>query len=224
MFYFTLIIALLLTAFLLTRLRLRVLLTPERKFLFVGLGRTGPEFDFVDRVIRVKLFGLKIRQIPMPKSRKQATEEEAKPIQATRLETAQTPKAPEVKRRRSFRLLLGILSESTIALWQYAVSLLKGIIVEEAEGELSLGFASPDVTGRVYGYYMALAGIAPVLAGRFVWTPNFSGESVTGRLKVSIALPMYVLIFRTVVLIARLPIRKIVKYSRGVTKGERHGE
>ena len=226
MVYVFLAIALLLVAVLLTRLRVRLLLSPERKILFVGLGRSGPEVDFIARVICIKLFGLKVRQIEMQKSSKVEAEvsSESGHWRPTKLETVKPSEAPRPKRHRSWKLLLEILASSTRALWQYVAGLVKGVIVEEAEGELALGFDSPDVTGRVYGYYMALAGMVPLLTRRFALNPDFSGKGVAGRARVSLAVPMYVIVYRTVILLAKLPIRKIIKYSRGEKKGESHGE
>jgi hypothetical protein len=228
MMYFLLAVVLFIAMFLMVRLRVRLHLSPERKLLFVGLGRTGPEFDFVDRVIRIKLFGLKIGQITMRKA-EQDTEEGL----AEQADTLARPAEPATekksgvskpKRHRPFSLLLQIVSESGRAIWNFVVAIFKGVIVEEAEGELTLGFDSPDTTGKMFGYYHAVAFAMPGLTNRLNIMPDFSGKVATGRAKVTLALPMWVLVYRTGRLITQVPIRKIIRYSRGETKGARHGE
>jgi hypothetical protein len=228
MMYILLVVVLLIAMFLRARLRIRLHLSPERKLLFVGLGRTGPEFDFVDRVIRIKLFGLKIRQVTMRKAEREA--ENGLPEQVDTSSPSVEPAArkksdvPKVKRHRPFSLLLQIISESGRALWNFVVAIFKGVIVEEAEGELTFGFDSPDTTGKLFGYYHAVAFAMPGLTKRLNIIPDFSGKVATGRAKVTLALPMWVLAYRIGRLITQVPIRKIIRYSRGETKGARHGE
>lgn len=218
MLYFLLILGLLVAAFLLTRLRLRFQLAPERRILFVGFGRSGPEFDFVNRTVTVRLFGLTVKKAPM-KTESATVAETPKEVEAK----PDSPRPAKPKKHRG-RFPFTIVTESVGALWRYLVGILKGIIVEEAEGELALGFESPDVTGKIYGYYHAVVWMAPALTERFTWSPVFSGKTVNGRARITLALPMYVVVFKTIVLITQLPIRKIIRYWRSEPKGERHGQ
>ncbi len=218
MWYLLIILALLMAAFMLTRLRLRFQLSPERRLLFVGFGRTGPEFDFVNRVVTIRLFGVTVKKSAMQRKPKTVT---ALPKHA---ETGEDQERATKPKRRRGPFPLGILTESVGALWRFVIGIIKGIIVEEAQGELALGFASPDVTGKVYGYYNAVAWMAPALTERFTWSPVFSGKTFGGTARVTVALPMYVVVYRTILLVTRLPIRKIITYWRSKPKGERHGQ
>jgi hypothetical protein len=118
--------------------------------------------------------------------------------------------------------MLRILPESLGALWGYFVGLLKAAIIERAEGEIEAGFDAPHVTGQVYGCYQAALAIAPALAGRFQYTPVWTGSSFSGALRLSIAWPVYRLIWQTMLLMSRLPIRKLVKLAIGEKRGDKH--
>ena len=200
------IVVVLTAALLLVRLRLRVEISPERRIVFVGLGRTGPEIDFARREIQIRLSGLRIKRFPFRR-------------QVARVKTAGTEESqartgePSSKRNRFVVAVLDILPQSLGALWKYSVGLLKAAIIEQAEGEIEAGFDAPHVTGQVYGCYQAALAIAPALVGRFQYTPVWTGRSFSGALSVTIAWPVYRLIWQTMLLIWRLPIRKFVKLA-----------
>ena len=126
------------------------------------------------------------------------------------------------RRSRSVMTVLDILPQSFGALWRYFVGLLSAAIIEQAEGEIEAGFDAPHITGQVYGCYQAALAIAPTLVGRVKYTPVWSGRSFSGALRVSIAWPVYRLIWQTVLLIWRLPVRKFVKLAIGEKKGDRN--
>jgi len=209
------IVVVLTVALLLVRLRLQVEISPERRIVFVGLGRTGPEIDFVRREIQIRLSGLRIKRFPFRR-------------QVVRVKTAGTEESqarigePSSKRSRSARAGLDILPQCLGALWSYFVGLLQAAIIEQAEGEIEAGFDAPHVTGQVYGCYQAALAIAPALVGRFQYTPVWTGSSFSGALRVTIAWPIYRLFWQTMLLIWRLPIRKFVKLAIGEKKGDKH--
>jgi hypothetical protein len=106
------------------------------------------------------------------------------------------------------------------ALWGYFVSILKSVAVEEAQGEIEAGFDEPDITGRVFGYYQAALGMVPSVVGRVAFVPDWTGASFSASMRLSLALPLYKLIWRTLVLIARLPLRELVKLAIGKKRGD----
>lgn len=204
-------------ALLLVRLRLRAEISPKRRVVFIGLGRTGPEIDFVRREIQIRLSGLRMKRFPFRRHVAKVTTAGTEELHAKTGEPSTKP-----KRSRSARAALNILPESLGALWGYTVGLLKAAIIEQAEGEIEAGFDTPHVTGQVYGCYQAALAVAPALVGRFQYTPVWTGGSFSGALRVSIAWPVYKLIWQTMLLICRLPIRRLVKLAIGKKKGDRH--
>lgn len=217
MTYALLVAVALVAALLLVRLRIRVEISPERSILFVGLGRTGPEIDFVNQEIQIKLSGLRIKRFPFRDH-------------AARVRTAGTEESPaEIEgvptkpgRSRSVRAVLDILPQCLGALWRYFIGLLKAAIIEQAEGEIEAGFEAPHITGQVYGCYQAALAVAPTLVGRFQYTPVWTGRSFSGRFRLAVAWPVYRLVWQTVLLTWRLPLRKFVKLALGEKKGDRH--
>jgi hypothetical protein len=212
-------------ATLLLRIRIGCDLGPEKKLVFVRIGRSGSEFDFTTRRMIIRLFGIRIKEFEISavkKTGKEAVPEE--PSQIAKEKAGEPEAKPKVKRVRPFSLLMDIVSESSKALWHFVVAILKGVIVEEARGELSIGFDSPDVTGKAFGYYHAVAWAAPSLANRISITPVFTEKVMTGKARVTLALPVYVLVYRTGKLIVNMPIRKTIRYSRGIQKGANHGK
>ena len=76
MLYVLFIIAVLIAVVLSLRIRFRVQLSSERQLLFVGLGRSGPEWDFATRAGAIKIFGLKIKTLrPTPRTAKKKPDE-----------------------------------------------------------------------------------------------------------------------------------------------------
>ena len=208
------IVIVLFAAFLLVRLRVRVEISPERRTLFVGLGRTGPEVDFINREIRIRLSGFSVKRFSLDHP-----ERHAKIVAPEKRLTPRAAKDTKPSRRRSVSMALQALPQGLNAMWKYFVGLLKATIIERAEGEIEAGFSAPHITGQVYGcYQMALAAV-PALAGRFQFVPVWTGPSFSGRLNVCIAWPVYRLAWQTALLVWRLPKRKLYKLAIGEKKG-----
>jgi len=205
------ILALLLAAICLLRLRLRFELGSDRRLLFVGLGRSGPEYDFVRRVQSFKLFGRCIKSTPMKKVDKAA---EPKP-------EAQPRK--KAKRVRPFGDILRAVPEVSRALWRYTIGLLKSVMIEELEADVQAGFYEPDLTGQLFGYYQAALAAAPSVVGRVHYTPDWTGASFAGQARVAVALPLYRLLYRTLILICQLPLRRLIKLAIGKKRGGQDG-
>ncbi len=214
MIYILAAILILIIATLLVRVRLRLEISRERKILFVGLGRSGPEFDFVHSEGVIRLFGMNLKRFRLEKGRTTT--------QQTKVPTAEVEEVPSPsKRRRSLGSIIAIIPESLSACWRLAVGVLKSTIVEEAEAEIEFGFDTPDVTGQVFGYYHAVAAMAPALFGRVSIVPNWTGRSFSGSARVSIAWPVYRLVWLMALFMWRLPIRKIIRLSIGEKEGVR---
>lgn len=217
MLIFLAVILTLAVLFLTVRLRVKLNLGSERKLLFVGLGRSGPEFHLGEKRGELKLFGRHIKSFETGKRKKsdEKLEEEAEKEKTAKKKT---------RRKRSIRDILAIVPQSSKALWRYFVELLKATIVEQAEGEIEGGFDSPDLTGQAFGFYQAALGAVPALAGRFRFTPDWTGASFSGAARLTVALPMYRLVGHTLLLIWRLPVRKIVKLAIGEKGGVQDGK
>jgi hypothetical protein len=212
------IIASLLAAILLLRLRVRFELGSGRRILFVGLGRTGSEINFTERVQTIKLFGWTLKSTPM-KSSDTSPEVKAEELPSSR-KKSKTKKSGRV---RSFRDILSAVPAVSVALWHYSIGLLKSIIVEELEAEIEAGFEAVDLTGRAYGYYQAALAAAPAVMGRIRYTPDWTGASFDGKARVAVALPLYRLVMCSLKLLYHLPLRRLVKLAIGKKRGGQDG-
>lgn len=216
MLYAILILLAISIAFLLLNVRARFQLSDDRKLLFVGLGRSGPEFDFAHKVGFVRLFGIKIKRFEIGKEKKKKPK---KVEDKTReIEVAKPPKPPS-RRKRSLRNFVSVLPKCIGPLWSYVVSVLKAVVVEELEGQIEGGFDPPHLTGMVFGYYQAALAAVPHVVSRVRYIPDWNGPSFGGVARVSIAIPLYKLLARTVVLTYKLPLRDLIKLARGKKKG-----
>lgn len=214
MIYFFLFTFIVVGAVLFSNLRLRISLDENHRLVFIGLGRNGLEIDLVRQVGHIKIFGLRL------KSFARGAEKEKKISPVKKIEKAEK-KPKKIKRQRSRRDILRVLPQSLRATGLFCRDIIKAVAFEELEGELAGGFDSPDWTGRAYGYYQALCGAVPSMAGYFRFYPNWSGASLSGSLRLSVVLPFYVFLYRTLVLLLRLPLRKIIKVAIGTKKGEK---
>ncbi len=212
MLYFILILSLLIVALMLLRLRLRATISSERRLLFVGLGRSGPEFDFTSKTGQIRLFGLNIKTISL-------IEEEGRKKKPKK-KREKKPKERKAGRKRSPGDFLKVMPSVASAAWNYFVSLLKSIIVEQLEGEIEAGFDSPDTTGTAFGYYQAALGAAPAVVGRINYIPRWDGAMFDGSMKVSLAIPVYRIVFTTLVFVYKLPLRDLIKLAIGKKKGD----
>lgn len=210
MLYVVIIIVFFAAVMLVLNLRMRLELSGERRLLFVGLGRTGPQIDFKSRVIRLQLWGWTLKTTAFGKQDRKA--EPSKPQK-------KKPKEKS-KRLRSWRDFLGVLPVVLDAVGSYMLRLLGSVAIEEFRGEIKGGFPSPDLTGQAYGYYQAALGTIPALAGRFSFVPDWTGPSLAGSIQLSLTLPLYRLMWHTSVMIIRLPLKKLISLAIGKKRGE----
>lgn len=207
------IIALLFAAILLLRLRVRFELGGGRRILFVGLGRSGSELNFTERVQTIRLFGWTLWSGPM----KAADESEIPP------DDKKKTKRKKPRRVRPVREMIEAVPAISSAMWHYSIGLLKSVIVEELEAEIEAGFEAVDLTGQVFGYYQAALAAAPGVMGRVRYTPDWTGASFDGKARVAVALPLYRLVMCTLTLIYQLPLRRLVKLAIGKKRGGQDG-
>jgi len=211
MLYVLLILVALAVGVLMLHLRLRLEYSDDRRTLFVGLGRSGPEVDLVSHKVRIRLCGVSIGAVAITGKQEPAT--------AAKKKQAAGPRRARVNIGAWFT----VLPEAAAVLWRYFTGLLRATAIEQAEGEIRGGFESPDVTGQVYGYYQAALAAVPSVAGRIRFTPDWTGESWSVAVRFSASLPMYRLVWSTLVLLWQLPIVKIVRLVRNNEKGVRNG-
>jgi hypothetical protein len=223
MIYLLIAIIVLLGALLLARLRLRLEISDDRKLLFVGLGRTGPEYDFRTGRGVFRLFGFRTREFVLARGKKSVKEEIKEAVRQEKAEEAKTKKA-KPKRKRSIKDIAAIVPQSLKALGRYLLGLMKSAVVEQAEGEIEAGFEEPHLTGQLFGYYQAALGVAPSLVGRVAYVPDWSGASFSGAVRCAVAWPVYRLAWQTTLLVFRLPVTKIVKLAIGTKEGVQDGK
>ena len=227
MIYALITIAVLIGILLALRLRLRLEFSSERKLLFLGLGRSGPEYDFRTKRGVLRLFGREFRQFRLGRS-KSITETIKSRLESRRAKQAEESEeaGPETtkpkKRTRSFRDIAAIGPECLRALGRYTIGLLQTAMVEQAEAEIEAGFEQPHLTGQLFGYYQAVLGAVPAL-GRVQYTPVWSGRAFSGSANLRIAWPVYRLAWETTLLLFRLPVMKIVKLAIGSKEGAQDG-
>ncbi|UCD63080.1 MAG: hypothetical protein JSW34_10010 [Candidatus Zixiibacteriota bacterium] len=211
MLYVIIVIAAVIVAVLLLRLRLRLLLSDRQKLLFVGLGRSGSEFDFSAGTSAVKVFGLKFGTRKLGRKPGAEREPGKKPKKKAR-----KPR----RRQRPVGYFLRVIPGVVKAVGAYLTSMLRAVVVEYLDGEIEGGFASPHITGMAYGYYRAALAAAGPVAGRLRFRPVWEGPSFDGTLRASFAVPLYSLAWRTILLVFRLPLRDLTRLAIGKKKGE----
>ncbi|UCC43821.1 MAG: hypothetical protein JSU65_11960 [Candidatus Zixiibacteriota bacterium] len=198
-------------------LRIRVRLVVEgrtRRLLFVGLGRSGADLDFVEKRGTLKVAGLGIKRFEIGK---EAPEKAKKPKKKPK-------EKPARKRHRSVVDIIKAVPQSVRALGAFGLGLLKSVVLEEAEGTVEAGFDQPDLTGITFGYYQAALAVAPSLVGRVQYLPDWTGGSFTGSLRVAVAIPVYKIGWRTIILLRQLPLRKLWKVAIGTKRGDQDGQ
>jgi len=222
MLYAITIIVVLIACFLLLRLRFSGELTEKRRLLFLGIGRSGLQIDFNSHVSRIKLCGWTVRSLKHDSGAKLNGEDRTGPIKAVKITKAELGSGKRPGRKRGelhLRAWLEIGLQVLRALRRYVIDLLRSVIVEEAEAEIRAGFESPHLTGEAFGYYHALIGAVPALAPRLRFYPDWTGQSFTGSARLSLAIPMYALVYRTGLMIIRLPLIRLMKMVREQRKG-----
>ena len=212
MLYFLIILALIISSILALRLRVRFEIDAHRRVLFAGLGRSGPEYDFMTKLVTIKLFGMKLKTV--------STEKKAKPVK----KEPKIEKVPKPKRVWPFDKIIEQIPPVSQAFWKYSRSIMKATIVEELNGKIEAGFDSPDTTGRVFGYYQAVAGAVPAIGRHLEYIPNWTEATFGGSARGSVALPLYKLVFRTIILLINLPLREIIKLTIGYKERSHDGQ
>lgn len=216
MLYFTVIFIIVVITLLILNLRVRLSLGKNHRLLFLSLGHSGSQLDFVNKKAEIRLWGIKIITINLAKKLKEITLSEVIP------KAGEKPKKPG--RKRSIVDFISILPECLKALWKYFVGLLKEAVIEEMEGQIEGGFDSPGLTGTVFGFYQAMLAVNPQTAGRLNFIPDWYGRSFSGSLKLAVAMPFYKFIYITLKLIIKLPLRDLIKLAIGKKKGASDGK
>jgi hypothetical protein len=214
MLYLILIIVVVIGSVLLLNLRVRVELDDNRRLVFFGLGRSGLEFDLAGKISYLKIIGYRLKSFRKKEKKEAVKKEMAVP------EVTEKKPPKKVPRQRSTCEMLKLLPQCSNALWCYFIDIVKSLAVEELQGEIEGGFDSPDLTGRAFGYYRAVLGAVPALAGHFRYYPVWTGAVFSGSLRLAVVLPLYKMLYRTLLLVFRLPLRKIIKVAIGTKKGE----
>ena len=214
MIYFILALLLLLGSILLLRLRIRVELSHERRILAVHIGRSGPEVDLADKTGQIKLFGFSVKRFDLERGVKKERKKVKEPSGARQAKPT---------RKRSWREMAAIFPQVAEALWYFAVGLIRSARVETFEAEIEAGLPEPHQTGQLYGYYQAAVAALPSVMGQVRFRPDFSGVSFRGSARVAVALPLYMLVFQTVMLAKDLPLRKMFKLAIGKKRGASDG-
>ncbi len=192
----------------LLRIRVKLGLYPNVKTVFVGLGNTGIRIDISGKTRSFLLAGRTISTRPIrSKSEKKEAEVKIKKM-----------KKKKPGRVRPLKQIIAVIPDTLRAVGLYSVSIMKSATIEEFDGEINAGFGPPDIIGMAFGFYQAtLAGI-PGIAGRFKYTPDWTGASFKGQLRVSVAIPLYRVLFRTMVVAWQLPLRDLIKLAIGTKK------
>ncbi len=133
--------------------------------------------------------------------------------------------AAAARRRRRFRLPSGLkpawrlFSHSTKATGRYLMRLFRGTRVEHLEARIRGGFEEPDQTGQAYGYFQAVSGAVPFVRRHVKYSPDFTGQSLSGSFRIGVALPLYRLVGSTLLFLWDLPLRELIRLAIGKKKG-----
>lgn len=212
--YLILTLVVLLAALMTLRLRIRFRVGSHQRFLFVGIGRSGQEVDFVDRTSTTRLMGFRLKTMKLGKRSKEQPEPVSKDGKIKK------PKKKWLRRQRSWRDFVRILPSTASPLWKYGTSMLASVIVEQMQGKIEAGFEQPDRTGLAYGYYQSALAAAPAVVGKIEYLPVWDRSAFKASLTGSVALPIYRLVYYSILLVFRLPLREILKLAIGKKKGD----
>ena len=212
MIYALFIILAVLVCLLFLRVRVRLVVKGRsRRLLFVGLGQSGADLDFIGKRGTLKVAGLGIKRFEIGKEAPDKPKKKPK-------------EKPARKRHRSVIDIIKAVPQSARALGAFGLGLLKSVVVEEAEGRIEAGFDQPDLTGITFGYYQAALATAPSLVGRVQYLPDWTGASFSGSMRVAVAIPLYKIGWRTIILLWQLPLRKLWKVAIGTKRGDQDGQ
>ena len=204
--YIFLIFVLIIAAILMLHIRIRFIWGNDKKLLFVGLGRSGPELDFNSKKGRLHLFNIKIKEFSIAKK---IEKEKEKPDKPKRIET------DKPKKHRSIKDMLSMFPVLITEIFQYMMNILSSLIVEELEADIEGGFDAPHITGQVFGYYQAALAAVPGVMNHIRYYPDWTGSLLMASAKATVSLPLYKLVWCTIVLLWRLPLRDIYKLAIG---------
>ncbi|MDX9856577.1 MAG: hypothetical protein RBT76_02180 [candidate division Zixibacteria bacterium] len=228
--YILILLCALLTLLLLLRLRVRLVLDDQYRLVFVGLGRSGSEINLRTRQGTIKIAGIAIRQFDLDEADDRTAGPGQSPPKPSPRKSAwlgrllhrgfrRTWEEARVFAKTWWRDIRGRGDRITRAVVLFGAELLHDLILEQLEGKVEAGFDEPHLTGEVFGYYQAALGVFPALAGHVQFVPVWTGASFRGAIRVTVALPLYALVWRTVRLMWRLPITRLVAFSIHLKKG-----
>jgi len=207
MLYFVAILLIVLAILLISKIRIKAIIKPDGKTLFVGLGHIGTEYDFISKKSVFKIFSLQIK----------ALKKKEKKIKISKTK-------PKAKKKRETVNFIKLIVKHSRAVWQYFSSLVKSVAIEKLEGEIVGGFERPDLTGTMFGYYQATMAIVPQISKRFRFVPDWQRNSFNASLQASLSIPFYKFMFHTLSLILKLPLRDLLKMAIGKKKGDQDGK
>lgn len=218
------ILLLILIGITLLRLRVRFEFGHKDRSLFLGLGRSGIEIDYLRQSQTIRVAGLPVKSGPLMKPGPETEDEQEESPKAAEREAAEQEEAPSGFDMNQFRQIRQLAPNVLREVGRYSGKLLNRVIVEQLEADIRGGFDSPDLTGQTYGAYHAVIGAVPVLAGHIRFTPDWQGPSFEGKARGSLALPLYQVVLHTPRLLWRLPLRDIIKMAIGKKKGDQDGQ
>lgn len=213
------IILLILIGVLALSVRLRLIYEKSHRLVGLTLGRrTGLEVNFLTHYAILRLAGIPLRHIDL-----KAEEEEAPPEEEVRPEPE--PEKPDrgrraAARKRKIATARELAPQILRALWNYLKGLYRATSIEEFGAHIEAGLSSPDRTGQIYGCYQAILGAGPAALARVQFVPVWVGPAFQASGRLVLAIPLYRLVWRTIVLIWQLPIKRIIKLVIARRKGD----
>lgn len=210
------IFLLLLVGILLLRVRLRLILEPEFRQAGITIGRrTGFEADLMTFRGAVRVAGIPVYQMDLRKGEAEQPKEGE-----VELPKPATPRRRFRLQKEKINALRGLLPEIKKASFNYIKGLYRATRIEELGARIEAGFDSPDQTGCAFGYYQAALFAAPAVVSRIQFIPVWIGPAFTASGRLVLAVPLYQLLWRTVVLLWQFPTRKLIKLARERKKGD----
>lgn len=208
----------------LLRLRVKFELDSDDRRLFMGLGRSGIEIDYLAKLQTIRVAGLAVKRQPIGAGSTVRPTEQEKEARAGKKEDSEDERSGPTLSSEMIRGLLNLAPKVIREVSGYSKALLSRIIVERLEADIRAGFDSPDMTGQTFGAYHAMIGAIPALAGHVRFTPDWQGASFEAAARGSLALPLYQILLHTPRLLWRLPLREIVRMAIGIKKGDKDGQ
>lgn len=215
MIYAIFIVVLVVAALLALRLRVKATWDERDRLVFGGVGhRNGVELDFQANRGRVKLIGIGVYGFDLDLDREEKVVKD-RPVRKKRRFTG-----GGVRKIRTAVRMARLLPEYRRAVFTFLKGLWRAVRIEELRAEIRAGFDAPDRTGTAFGCYQALLGMAPALAGRLAFVPDWTGPSFATSGRAAVAVPLYKILWRIVVLVWQLPSKRSLKLAIEKEKGE----